>query len=333
MADTGTTLTRAEPDAWRIACEREPAIRALVALPKLTRAIVWDVGVALNLSRSRVFELVSRYRTAPVTSSLLDRAAGFPRGQRRLSSVVDDIIATEIENFYLTRPKPTLAHLVRSIALACNGSNLRPPARKTIAARISAIDQARLVKARDGSKAAGDQYRPVTAAYEADYALHIVQIDHTLADIIIVDEQFRKPVGRPTLTLQVDVATRVIPGFYISLEKPSATSVGMAIRHAVLPKLAWLSERGVNLDYPVFGIPRFLHLDNAREFHSHALERGCQEHGIGLKFRPVRTPHYGGHIERLIGTTIGEVHLLPGTTFSNIQAKGDYDAEGKACMT
>jgi putative transposase len=35
----------------------------------------------------------------------------------------------------------------------------------------------------------------------------------------------------------------------------------------------------------------------------------------------------------MIGTAIGEVHLLPGTTFSNIQEKGDYDAEGKACMT
>jgi hypothetical protein len=27
---------------------------------------------------------------------------------------------------------------------------------------------------------------------------------------------------------------------------------------------------------------------------------------------PVRTPHYGGHTERLIGTMMGKVHLLPG---------------------
>lgn len=135
------------------------------------------------------------------------------------------------------------------------------------------------------------------------------------------------------LTLQVDVATRVIPGFYISLEHPSATSVGMAIRHAVLPKTSWLQEREVTIDYPVCGIPDVLHLDNAREFHSRALERGCQQYGIELQYRPKRTPHYGGHIERLIGTTIGEVHLLPGTTFSNIQDKGDYDAAGQACMT
>jgi putative transposase len=33
-------------------------------------------------------------------------------------------------------------------------------------------------------------------------------MDHTLVDIIIVDEHLRRPVGRPTLTLQIDVATR-----------------------------------------------------------------------------------------------------------------------------
>jgi putative transposase len=47
----------------------------------------------------------------------------------------------------------------------------------------------------------------------------------------------------------------------------------------------------------------------------------------------VRRPHFGGHIERLIGTTMGAVHLLPGTTFSNVAERGDYDAEGEACMT
>lgn len=158
--------------------------------------------------------------------------------------------------------------------------------------------------------------------------LQIVQMDHTPADLIIVDEYFRRPLCRPTLTLQIDIATRVIPGYYVSLEHPSATSVGMALRHGVLAKAQWLEERAVEMDYPVFGLPEVLHVDNAREFHSRALARGCQQHGINLRYRPKRTPHYGGHIERLIGTTIGKIHLLPGTTYSSVADKGDYDAEG-----
>ena len=48
----------------------------------------------------------------------------------------------------------------------------------------------------------------------------------------------------------------------------------------------------------------------------------------------MRTPHYGGHIERLIGTMMGKVHLLPGTTFSDIRAKGDLERPEKtAAMT
>lgn len=333
MADLGSALTRADSNAWRIACSREFAIRTLAELPKITRQAMGEVSAELGLSRSRIFELVARYREAPLTSSLLDQADGYPKGRLRLAPELDQLIANQIEQFYLTRPKPNVAQLVRNIRHACHEQSLPVPARNTIKARIAAIERNRLVKARDGLKAAADRYRPVVQSYTADFPLQVVQMDHTPADVIIVDEHFRKPLCRPMLTLQVDVATRTIPGFYISLEHPSATSVGMAIRHAVLSKTSWLQEREVTIDYPVCGIPDVLHLDNAREFHSRALERGCQQHGIELKYRPKRTPHYGGHIERLIGTTIGEVHLLPGTTFSNIQDKGDYDAEGQACMT
>jgi putative transposase len=74
-------------------------------------------------------------------------------------------------------------------------------------------------------------------------------------------------------------------------------------------------------------------LDNAKEFRCEALRRGCEQYGIGIDYRPVRTPHYGGHIERLIGTMKGKVHLLPGTTFSDVRMKGDLDPEKTAAMT
>lgn len=45
------------------------------------------------------------------------------------------------------------------------------------------------------------------------------------------------------------------------------------------------------------------------------------------------TPPLGGHIERLIGTQMGRLHLLPGTTFSNEQELGDYDSKRHAALT
>ncbi len=150
-----------------------------------------------------------------------------------------------------------------------------------------------------------------------------MQIDHTLVDIIVVDSMTRAPIRRPWLTLAIDVHSRCVVGFHLSLEPPSATSVALCIAHAVLNKLPWLSERKIDAEWAMEGLIEHLHLDNAKEFHSEALRRGCEQYGIGIEYRPVRTPHYGGHIERLIGTMMGKVHLLPGTTFSNVCDKGD----------
>jgi putative transposase len=63
------------------------------------------------------------------------------------------------------------------------------------------------------------------------------------------------------------------------------------------------------------------------------LQRACKEYGINLEWRPVARPHFGGHIERLVGTLMKEMHALDGTTFSNTRERGDYDSEATASMT
>ena len=132
MADTGTILTRADSDAWRIACEREPIIRALVAMPRVSRTAILDAGTELSLSRTRIFELVARYRADPVTSSLLDRAPGFPKGQRRLDPERDQIIAAEIEGYYLTRPNRRSRSLPAGSGMCATSTTCAaPPARRS----------------------------------------------------------------------------------------------------------------------------------------------------------------------------------------------------------
>src|SRR5690606_42047691 len=39
------------------------------------------------------------------------------------------------------------------------------------------------------------------------------------------------------------------------------------------------------------------------------------------------------HVERLIRTKMKEIHTLPGTTFSNIKQKDDYDSEKHAALS
>jgi putative transposase len=81
------------------------------------------------------------------------------------------------------------------------------------------------------------------------------------------------------------------------------------------------------------GKPRQMYVDNAAEFKSEALRRGCDQHGIGLRYRPPGQPHFGGIVERLIGTMMELVHdEVPGTTFSNTAQRGDYNSDGKAVL-
>jgi putative transposase len=164
-------------------------------------------------------------------------------------------------------------------------------------------------------------------------ALEQVQIDHTPVDLIVVDEINRKPLGRPWLSLVIDNASRMVCGFFLSMIPPSSIAVALALAHCVAPKDLWLADRELSFEWPVSGLPDLVYMDNAKEFHAEALRSAAQEHGIDLEFRPRGLPHFGGHIERLIGTMMGAVHLIPGTTFSNVAERGDYSSVKNAVMT
>jgi putative transposase len=319
--------------AWSEAVAREVVIRGLASLDRPSRSDLCRACHELGLKRSRLYQLIRAYRDNPVTSSLLPRPAGTTRGSRRLPDETEAVIAETLRDFYKTSQKPSINQVHKEIRRLCRFRGVRAPSWYAVKVRIAAIDPAELTLAREGPKAARDRFRPVPGQYEAEHAFDVVQIDHTLVDVIVVDRQYRKPLQRPWLTLAIDVASRMIAGFYLTLEAPSTVSVALAIQHCVQPKEAWLAGLGMDAQWPVCGFPDSIHLDNAREFRSQALKRGAEEYGVELIHRPVATPHYGGHIERLIGTVMGAVHLLPGTTFSDIEERGDYDSEAKAAMT
>ena len=228
-----------------------------------------------------------------------------------------------------------LAALFQELRRRFAENQLPAPNYRTAVRRLSELDPRYAMAKRHGSKAARDKFGPVgVSSLHPDAPMDIVQIDHTRVDVMVVDRENRLSIGRPWLTLAVDIATRTVVGFSISLENPSALSVSLVLSHAVLTKTSWLADRELqNLDWPMSGLPRLIHVDNAREFHSEALVRGCQEYSIALEHRPRRQPHLGGHIERLIGTMMGAVHLIPGTTFSSTSEKGSYDSEGHAALT
>jgi putative transposase len=326
-------LSMIDAAAWDEARRCVPVIRRLAENPVRTRSDVVAAAEELGCGPTHAYALLRRYLTDARLTGLLPRRRGPERGISLLDEAVDAVIREVIDTVYLTRQRPRIVHLVEEVRRRCVTEGLRVPSRKAITARVQARPAREVVAKREGRKAARERYLPAVGSLEAHWPLSLIQIDHTLVDVIVVDSETRAPIQRPWLTLAIDVCTRCVAGFRLSLEPPSATSVALCLSHAALSKESWLAERGIDADWPVRGIAERLHLDNAKEFRSEALKRGCEQYGIAIDYRPVRTPHYGGHIERLIGTMMGKVHLLPGTTFSDVREKGELDPEKTAAMT
>lgn len=326
-------LSRIALEEWEKARRRLEVLKPLAEAERRSRGMAQAAADELGISLTLVYRLLARYEAAPRLTSLLPERRGRREGQLVLSAEVEEIVGAVIDELFMTRQKQRVSDVVMEVRKRCRTLGFAAPSRKAIDLRLRMRPASEVHRKRHGRKAARDRFAPAVGSLDAPWPLSLVQIDHTLVDVIVVDSRTREPIQRPWLTLAIDVHSRCVAGFYLSLDPPSATSVALCIAHAALPKDNWLRAREIDGVWPVSGIPERLHLDNAKEFRSAALRQGCVEHGIDIDYRPVRTPHYGGHIERLIGTMMGKVHLLPGTTFSDVRAKGDLDPSKSAAMT
>ena len=327
-----SSIVQASDAQWDSARRRE-AVIAAIQDPDKAGDQGAEAAAQLGVSRRTLYRLLAAYRELPQTSSLLPRRRGTPAGARRIDPKLEAVVAETIRDVYLTKVRAKAEEVVRRVTSRCTAEGLQPPSRNTILARIRTLDARQVARARLQPSEAAALVDPVPGNYRVERALDVVQIDHTRVDVTVVDETYRLPIGRPWLSLAIDVATRVVVGFYVSLEAPSSTSVALCLAQAVLPKEPWLQSRALTCPWPVWGLPRAIHADNGPDFTASALLRGCDEHGMKLILRPIATPHYGGHIERLIGTIMGRVRLLPGTTGSNPQDKGAYPAQTESVLT
>ncbi len=316
---------------WQAALRQAEVLRRLP--PRPSAAEIADAMADLSVSRATLFRRLRRFRGEGRASALVVGKAGRRLGVDPLDPELKSIVDQNIATFYATAEKPSLTQLRRRIATDCRPRLLNPPSIRRLKAYLGTLDAEALTRKREGKARADARFLALPGGLSVERAMQIVQIDHSKVDVTVVDPIERLPIGRPILTVAIDVFTRMVLGFYLSLEAPSVTSVALCLTYAVMDKTAWLAERGVTEPWPASGLPECIHVDNGAEFHARAFKRGCADHGVAIAYRPPGTPRFGGHIERLIGTMMGAVHLLPGTHFSNVAEKGDYDPESRAVMT
>jgi putative transposase len=326
-------LTPTGPD-WEEARRRYALIEPILGNTRTPRAVLQERANKAGVNVTALYRLAQTFRASGLLSSLLPFKPSGGRGKSRLRPDVEKLLKKTIEEHFLTKQQRSICSTATEIRRRCLQAKLAAPHPNTVRLRIIAIPESLRLSRRAHRKEAQDRFAPRPGVFDAaQHPLDIVQIDHTKLDIIIVDEQQRLPIGRPWITLAIDVFSRMVVGLYASLDPPGAVSTGLCIANAVLPKEAWLINRGIVGRWPCRGFPSRIHLDNAKEFHGEMLRRACEQYGITLEYRPVAQPHMGGHIERLLGTLLRALHELPGATFSHPKQRGQYDSDASAVMT
>ncbi len=185
-------------EAQRRASVLRPLVQAYLSRAGSLESGIGDAVWELGVSRTTVWRWIRRLAAeGGRTSALVPRKRGWRSGSVMVPGDVEGIIEEHLTRYYLRRERPSLARVVTEIRSACLERGLQPPTRRTVQRRLDAMDAREVMKAREGAKAARQRFAPVTGRNRSERPLDVVQIDHTPADIILVDSFERKPIGRP----------------------------------------------------------------------------------------------------------------------------------------
>ncbi len=315
------------PDAdWVEADRRYEIIRPLLE-PGRTSRMVHEAAKRAGKNPVTLYRWIKKFEATEALSSLIHKGRS-DKGSRRLIPEVEQLINEVVQAEYLTVQRKSIATIVIEIRGRCLKRGIKPPHGNTIRNRIDELSAQLKYRKRYGAKKARQKYGHVKARTEAPAGpWAVMEMDTWNPDVIVVDDVNRMPLGRPYAVFAVDEYSRMILGFYVSMDAPSSLTTGLALIHAALRKAETLVKYDLDYEWPCYGLPKSILSDNGIEFRNKTLERACKEYGINLNFRPLGTPQYGGIIENFFETLNAKLHETSGTTFSNPQDKGDFKSK------
>src|SRR5690349_11984992 len=211
----------------------------LVALPEEQRQLAMKRVAVLQPHFEEGVPLTQAARDAGVPLRTAERwlaryrqtgLAGLARPVRRDAAahkLPADLVAL-IEGMGLKKPRSSIAAIHRRISKIAQAHGWRVPSYSTVYAILAALDPAMVTLAQDGAAAFRDRYELIHR-HRAEAPNALWQADHTLLDILILDED-GKP-ARPWLTTVVDDHSRAIAGYLVFLGAPCVLNTCLALRH------------------------------------------------------------------------------------------------------
>jgi putative transposase len=133
--------------------------------------------------------------------------------------------------------------------------------------------------------------------------------DHSRVDVVLVNSD-GELLGRPWLTIAIDIASGCVMGFHLGYEAPNPQAVALALRHAILPK-QYSGEYELQHQWQTYGLPHHFYTDRDISFQSDRLEQIATQLGFTHHFQ---SRSFESHVvERLSGSLNTQLFsALPG---------------------
>jgi putative transposase len=300
------------------------AFKPILALKRPTRADVTAASEKLSISTSSAYNALKRFRESGRVDSLPPPTRPGGRGKSRLDPAIEAIIIEAVEDFVMKPGRKNFDTFRERIRKALERAGLRV-SEQTIRVRFNRISPDTRTRRAKGYAKARSLNAPLRGKHPGGEApFSTVQIDHWKADIELVSDDRLTVIGRPWITIVIDVYTRLIVGLHVSLAEPGMTTLGLALISTMTSKYHLIETFGLDgVELPPSGKPACIETDNAKEFTGEVLKAFCDLHNITLKHRPVGAPQYGGYVERFNGTLAKSIRLLPGATGASIKDRGE----------
>ena len=164
----------------------------------------------------------------------------------------------------------------------------------------------------------------------------IFQIDATIADIYLVSTlDPSRIIGRPVLYTIVDVFSRMVAGFSVSLEGPSWLGAMLALENATTDKVAFCAEYGIVIasqDWPVQHLPKEILADRG-EMEGYNADQVVNGLGVSISNTAPYRAEWKAIVERSFRLANDQViHWIPGAVHLP-RERGNHDYRLDACLT
>lgn len=265
--------------------------------------------------------------------ALIDRHDRKGGNKSKLKDEVNEIMWDCIDKIYLTQERHSKQAVHDELVKRMDNRNLKKldhieaPTYSTVSRAIESLDVYDVEKARYGKRIADIRFRYAGKSPTIECVMELVEVDHTLMDVFVVDPRTGDVLGRPTLTTMLCKASKIPVGMFLGFQGACAEAVLACLKHAITPK-TYVRERFPNIknDWPCYGLITYLLADNGLEFHGDALECAASEVGTTVGFCPAREPYFKGSLERYQKTMNYDfARLMPGHSFASWLEREDYD--------